>query len=97
MTSLKESIKKLKLEELITLARNVNYIAPNKLVNEYTEDEICFGSINILIHNEILLKGMSDTLNAYPPLKLLLKSNLKNYIEFMVNLNNTESISSNCV
>jgi len=88
MTSLKESIKNLKVNELIEIAKKIKYIAPNKVVNEYNEDDVCYGSIFIIIHNEVLIRGMNDSFKYFPPLKLLLKTNLKNYIEYMVNLNN---------
>ena len=88
MSSIKESIKNLKVNELIEVAKKIKYIAPNKEVNEYNEDEVCYGSISIIINNDVLIRGMNDTFKYFPPLKLLLKTNLKNYIEYMVNLNN---------
>ena len=47
------NIKQLKLEELLVVAKTVNYIPPTNDLSKMTNDEIYDGCINVVVNNPI--------------------------------------------
>jgi|TARA_B110000483_G_C17861432_1_gene414348 hypothetical protein len=75
------NIKQLKLEELLVVAKTVNYIPPTNDLSKMTNDEIYDGCINVVVNNPIQMKGAMIVCSVFPPLKLLFKSSIRSYIE----------------
>jgi hypothetical protein len=77
-----------KLEELITIAQNINYVEPASTnIDEWNNDELVYKSIQIALHNVVQIKAGLYMCNMFPPLKLIYKSILSGYIKYFNKLN----------
>jgi len=80
--------KKMTLDELICFAKSVEYKEPDKPLEEWTDDECSFGSLSIALKNPVQIKSFKGICNMLPPLTLIFKQRLKNYIKmFFINKN----------
>ena len=76
-----------KLVELIIIAQNIPYIEPqSENMDEWTSDELVFKSIYIALNNPVQIKAGLHICNQFPPLKLIYKSILNQYIRYFSNL-----------
>ena len=75
------NLKSLKFDELIYLAKHVSYIKPDKEYESWTEDEILFHAMYLGINNNIQMDSIIITCKAYPPVKLIAKEKLRQYIQ----------------
>jgi hypothetical protein len=73
--------QKMTMEELLICAKNVNYIEPNKDVKEWSIDELHLKSINVALDSYAQLQSLINICNTFPPLKIFVKSQLRNYIK----------------
>ena len=77
-------LSKLKLKELIFLAKNVTYNRPKKNYQEWTEDEILFEAVYSGINNPAQVDTLYMTCKICPPVKLLAKERIRRFVnEFM--------------
>jgi|UniRef100_A0A6C0CXV8 hypothetical protein len=75
-----------KLVELIIIAQNIPYIEPqSENMDEWTSDELVFKSIYIALNNPVQIKAGLHICNQFPPLKLIYKSILNQYIKYFSN------------
>ena len=75
-----------KLVELIIIAQNIPYIEPqSENMDEWTSDELVFKSIYIALNNPVQIKACLHICNQFPPLKLIYKSILNQYIKYFSN------------
>lgn len=74
------NLNKLKLTELVFLAKNVTYIKPEKEFENFTEDEILFEAVNYGLKSEAQIKSLYDACNICPPIKLLAKDRIRKYV-----------------
>ncbi len=71
------------LENLITDAKNIVYIEPTTdNIDQYSNDELVYKSINIALNNEVQIKAGLYICSLFPPLKLVYKSILRGYIVY---------------
>lgn len=71
-----------KLLELIIIAQNTPYIAPNsENVEDWTSDELVFKSIQLALNSPVQIKAGLHICDQFPPLKLIYKSILNQYIK----------------
>lgn len=83
-----------KLIELIIIAQNINYIEPQSLnMDEWSSDELVFKSIHMALNNPIQIKAGLHFCQQFPPLKLIYKNILNQYIKYFTQRN--ESLNSN--
>ena len=85
--------KKMTLDELIIFAKTINYIPPDKDIDEWSDDECSFGSLAIALKNPVQIKSFKGICKMLPPLTLIFKQRLKNYIKMFYN--NTNNINTN--
>ena len=72
-----------KLAELIIIAQNIPYVEPSSLnMEQWTSDELDFKSIHIALHNPVQIKAGLHICDQFPPLKLIYKSILNQYIKY---------------
>ena len=69
------------LEQLLQQARTITYIAPHKEYSQWTEDEINMKSIYISLQTCEQIDSMLYLCRYFPPIKILLKAQLKVYIK----------------
>jgi len=71
-----------KLVDMIVIAQNVPYYEPiSQNIDEWTSDELLYKSINISLENGIQIRAALNICNTFPPLKIIYKSILSNYIK----------------
>jgi len=72
-----------KLAELIIIAQNIPYIEPSSSnMEQWTSDELVFKCIDIALHNPVQIKAGLYVCEQFPPLKLIYKSILNQYIKY---------------
>lgn len=77
-----------KLVELIAYAKTINYIEPTSSnSDEWSHDELVFKSIKIALDSDIQIKAGLHICNQFPPLKIIYKSILRQYINYFTSLN----------
>ena len=75
-----------KLVELIIIAQNIPYIEPqSENMDDWSSDELVFKSIYIALNNPVQIKAGLHICNQFPPLKLIYKSILNQYIKYFSN------------
>lgn len=85
------------LVEMIQHAQSIPYISPNsENIDNWTNEEVLYKSIEIALHNQIQIKAGLYITSVFPPLKLIYKSILKQYINHFTKLN-IERQNSNAV
>ena len=58
----------MKLEELIIVAQNIQYIEPSSTnIDEWTNDELVYKSIHIALCSEVQLRAGMHLCNMYAP------------------------------
>ena len=66
----------------IDLAKNVNYVCPNKKnIIDFNSEEIINASINEFLKNDIQILSCVMVINQYPILYPIIKMYLKNFIK----------------
>lgn len=75
------SQQKLTMTQLFEVCKNIHYIPPNKHLDQWTKEESYYGGLNIVIQQPILLRCVEFVCASIPPLKLFIKSTLKDYIK----------------
>ena len=77
-----------KLIDLIVYAKTINYIEPSSAnSDEWSHDELVFKSIKIALDSDIQIKAGLHICNEFPPLKIIYKSILRQYINYFTSLN----------
>jgi hypothetical protein len=72
-----------KLEDLIIIAQQIPYVEPSPVnIDEWSNDELLYKSINIALHNIIQIKAGLYICSLFSPLKLIYKSILNAYIKY---------------
>lgn len=72
-----------KLSELIIIAQNTPYIAPkSENIESWTSDELVFKSIQLALNSPVQIKAGLHICEQFPPLKLIYKSILNQYIKY---------------
>ena len=71
----------LTLIQLLELAKSVDYTFPEKNLEEWTTEEIFYGSIYVTLSNSIQLKATILLCEMFSPIKIFFKTTLKNYIK----------------
>jgi hypothetical protein len=72
-----------KLIELVVIAQNITYIAPtNPDIEQWSSNELLFECIHIALHNPVQIKAGLHICDQFPPLKLIYKSILNQYIKY---------------
>jgi len=71
-----------KLIELVVIAQNIPYITPtNPDIEQWSSNELLYECIHIALHNPIQIKAGLHICDQFPPLKLIYKSILNQYIK----------------
>ena len=73
-------LKGMTMEELLDCANNVEYKEPNKKYELWTIEELHLKSIEVALSNYAQLQSLKNICNTFPPLKIFVKGQLKNYI-----------------
>ena len=71
----------MKLEEIESIAKNVNYISPDKNYDAWNDDDYIFASIHLMFNNYILWRTCHIVLNMFPLSKTFFKTLVKKYIK----------------
>ena len=74
------NLNKLKLTELVFLAKNVTYKKPEKEFKDFTEDEILYEAVNYGLKSEAQIQSLYDACKLCPPVKLLAKDRIRKYV-----------------
>jgi|TARA_B100001287_G_scaffold27225_1_gene19612 hypothetical protein len=80
-----ETLKKLTLVELLELAKGVDYIPSSVPEEKWTTEEIYYGALSETINSRYQVRASEIICGFFPPLKLLFKKTIKNYIIEMSN------------
>ena len=75
------SQQKLNMHQLFEVCKTINYVPPDKPLEQWTKEESYYGGLNIVIQQPILLRCVDFVCASIPPLKLFIKSTLKDYIK----------------
>ena len=76
------SYKKLKLEELMLYAKNVNFKTDTtETISSWGQDKLFNSAISIVINNDILTASALRICDMFPPLKILFKTTIRSYIK----------------
>ena len=76
-------INKMKLEDLIKLAKQINYISPPYDESSWSQDDIYNAAIQETLITRYQLKASMMVCDSFAPIKLFFKSTLRNYIKVM--------------
>lgn len=79
-----ENTKNLTMTQLFVLAKQVQYVPPSYPLNEWTTEDIYFGALKETIESQYQVMASEIVCGTFPPLKLLLKKTLRNYIKIML-------------
>lgn len=71
----------MKLEELIYTAQQCNYIAPDGDVSNWSDDDAVLAATNEFITNPLFIRICGMVCKLFPPIKLIIKQNMRTYIE----------------
>lgn len=83
--------KKMTLDELICFAKSLEFKEPEKPLEEWSDDECSFGSLSIALKNPVQIRSFKGICKMLPPLTLIFKQRLKNYIKmFYINKNQVQ-------
>jgi len=78
--------KGMTLDELICFAKSLEFKEPEKPLEQWSDDECSFGSLSIALKNPVQIKSFKGICKMLPPLTLIFKQRLKNYIKmFYIN------------
>ncbi len=83
-------LNKLKLEDLIILARQIQYIPPTYNEDSWTQDDIYNAAISETLHNKYQIKASEIVCDSFAPIKIFFKGTLRNYIRIMYSRNSNE-------
>lgn len=76
------SYKKLKLEELMLYAKNVNFKTDTTdTLSSWEQNKLFNSAISIVINNDILTASALRICDMFPPLKILFKTTIRSYIK----------------
>lgn len=94
-----KNIRSLKLTELMIYAKNFNYINPGTKEESWSTEEIYYAALHETLNSKYQIRASEIICGIFPPLKLLFKNTIRNYIKVMtqrqVHLRNNEvSLSS---
>ena len=68
------------MEQLLDICKHIEFVPPDKPLDEWTKDETYYAGLNIALKQPILLKCIFFICSSFPPLKLFIKATLKQYI-----------------
>lgn len=68
------------MEQLLDICKHIEFVPPDKPLDEWTKDETYYAGLNIALQQPILLKCIFFICSSFPPLKLFIKATLKQYI-----------------
>lgn len=94
-----KNIKNLKLTELMVYAKKFEYINPGTNEETWSTEEIYYAALYETLHSKYQIRASEIICGIFPPLKLLFKNTIRNYIKVMthrkIQLHNNEvSLSS---
>lgn len=76
-------LNKMKLEDLIVVAKQIKYIPPSYDESSWTQDDIYNGAIQETLGTRYQMRASLMVCDSFAPLKLFFKSTLRNYIKIM--------------
>lgn len=88
------NISKLKLIELMAFAKNLTYYPPQYSEDKWSTEDIYHGALYETLHSRYQVRASEIICNIFPPLKLLFKNTLRNYIKLML-IRSKNSVSAN--
>lgn len=74
----------LKLVELIVLAKTVEFPFTNLDLNNiqnWSQPDLYDAAVSVVVSNNILVHASLKVCNTFPPLKILFKTTIRNYIK----------------
>ena len=71
----------LTMNQLFDICKNITYVPPDKPLEDWSREESYYGGLNIIIKQPVLLRCVDFVCASIPPLKLFIKSTLKEYIK----------------
>lgn len=77
-------LKKLKLDELIYLAKHITYIPPTSEYSKWTDDEILFHALYIGLQNQSQIDTIQMACEICPPVKLMAKERIRRYLKYFM-------------
>ena len=81
-----------KLEQMLIIAKSISYIEPHSSnIEDWTDDELTYKSINISLNNEIQLRAGINMCSRFPPLKIVYKAILSGYITYFTQLHHIQN------
>lgn len=78
-----KNIKSLKLTDLMIYAKNFNYINPGTSEDTWSTEEIYYAALHETLHSKYQIRASEIICGIFPPLKLLFKNTIRNYIKVM--------------
>jgi hypothetical protein len=78
-----KNIKSLKLTELMVFAKKFMYINPGTNEETWSTEEIYYAALYETLNSKYQIRASEIICGIFPPLKLLFKSTLRNYIKVM--------------
>ena len=75
------SLNKLKLEELIHVAQQCNFVAPLGDVSTWSDDDAVLMATYEFITNPLFIRICGMVCKMFPPIKIIVKQNIRTYIE----------------
>jgi hypothetical protein len=76
-------LSKLKLNELMYVAKSIEYIKSEENVDTWSTEEIYHGAIYETVQSKYQVKASEIVCGMFSPLKLLFKRTIRNYILVM--------------
>ena len=78
------NFNKLKFTELICVAKTLSYYPPQYKEDEWTTEDIYHAALHETLQSRYQIRASEIICNVFPPLKLLFKNTLRNYIKLMM-------------
>ena len=79
-------LNNLTMAQLIILARRIEFhMREVNSTDDYNDDEVVWLATNKLITDDIMFRVSKFAIYNFPPLKLLIKKNLREYIVYFTN------------
>lgn len=74
-------LSKMKLEELIFEAQQCNYVEPLGELSSWSDDDAVLAGTYQFVNNPLFIRICGIVCTMFPPIKLIIKQNIRTYIQ----------------
>lgn len=82
-----DKLKKLTLEELLELAKEIKYTPPSNDITTWTQQQVYHSALSVTVTQPVQIYAALLVCKTFPPLKIFFKSQIREYIKIYGNNN----------